>query len=411
MSSDKMQVQPMKRDELSKTLERAHSIFSKVSAQGVAVAMVCERVAAMPLMQAVAAEPDPGNGVGAGITRVMRCISTIVQLGLEPGPMKEVDILPFQNSVKRKDGSWGKYTELVVSPTYNGLIKLATNTGRLKHITSFVVREGDKIVDRRGTNPCLEYEPGYKPEAPAIRYYAVAHYADGSVDWEAVTPEQVTKMATRMAYDKDAGKKIPKVNPIWKDGGDFADEFGRAKAVRRLAKRLPRDSRFAMALSLADAGDVGGARISSDDEGRIIDIAPSDFSFDDGVDPETGEVFDGEGEQAPPANPIAARRASVAKPAAPVKDVEFEAAPADTPQSPEIPATAEVQPDPKKELTTSKSVELARKYVEKEGVLLSDVMDFMRVTDLFTHREKVGYDQFTSDIKAAVKAVKEMVEQ
>lgn len=149
------------------------------------------------------------------------------QLGLEPGPLGHVYLVPFKRQV-----------EFIVG--YKGMIDLAYRSGKVKDVAAKIVYAGDYFKFREGTRPFLDHEqegpPGDRDE---VACYAVARLASGGAPFVVTYPEDWEAARKRSA----AGAKG--VGP-WRDD---RRAMVRKTAVRRLAAFIPQSAQYAGALA------------------------------------------------------------------------------------------------------------------------------------------------------------------
>jgi recombination protein RecT len=147
------------------------------------------------------------------------------QLGLEPGPLGLVYLVPFKRQV-----------EFIVG--YRGYVELAYRSGLVKDLTAALVHDGDAFSFRQGTRPFLDHVPEGPPgDREIVAAYAVARLKSGGVvfvptyleDWE------------RARKASPAGSK--NLGP-WVD---HREAMIRKTAVRRLEPMLPKSAAFARA--------------------------------------------------------------------------------------------------------------------------------------------------------------------
>lgn len=152
------------------------------------------------------------------------------QLGLEPGPLGHVYLVPFKGSV-----------EFIVG--YKGFIDLAFRSGQVKDIATGTVYEGDGFEWREGTRPFLDHTPAGPPgEREATHWYAVGRLKSGGAPFRVLYPEDVEKAKKRSASgSKGLGPWV----------SDF-DAMARKTAVRRLAGLLPMSPVFASGIEQDD---------------------------------------------------------------------------------------------------------------------------------------------------------------
>jgi recombination protein RecT len=153
------------------------------------------------------------------------------QLGLEPGPLGQVYLVPFK-----------KHVEFVVG--YRGYIDLAYRSGQVKDVAAALVHDGDEFAYQYGTSPKLTHVPeGPAGEREIEAAYAVARLRTGGTvfvvtygdDWE------------RARKASAAGAK--NVGP-WLD---HRPAMIRKTAVRRLEPMLPKSPLFTEAVTRDEA--------------------------------------------------------------------------------------------------------------------------------------------------------------
>jgi recombination protein RecT len=149
------------------------------------------------------------------------------QLGLEPGPLGHVYLVPFKGEVTFVLG-------------YRGMIDLGYRSGLLKSIQAVTVREGDAFEYRHGTRPVLDHVPAGSPEGrDPIAYYAVAQLKTGGSPFVVLYPDDVE--ATK-AKAHGSGHPLSPWNTSY-------DATARKTAVLRLAPMLPQSPVFAQAVA------------------------------------------------------------------------------------------------------------------------------------------------------------------
>ncbi len=111
------------------------------------------------------------------------------QLGLEVGLMGEAHLVPFGNQCQ-------------LIPGYQGLMKLARNSGIVQDIYGHEVRANDKFDIVLGLNRSLMHEPMKKNGFPSsdeergaiVGFYAVAVFKDGTRTFHAMSKEQIEQV-------------------------------------------------------------------------------------------------------------------------------------------------------------------------------------------------------------------------
>ncbi len=200
---------------------------------------------------------DPASVFGAVIQSA--------QLGLEVGLLGEAYLVPFKT--RRKDGGqWVETYECQLIPGYQGLMKLARNSGQIKDIYAHEVRENDEFELELGSERRLRHRPLMRHGFPApddergeiTGFYAVAVFKDGTFTFEAMNLESVLRIRDRSNGWKAAvaaAKRYSKENTSpW--ATDFVP-MGCKTAIRKLCKSLPRSPELQSALSLDDDAQRG----------------------------------------------------------------------------------------------------------------------------------------------------------
>lgn len=152
------------------------------------------------------------------------------QLGLEPGPLGHVYLVPFKRQV-----------EFIVG--YKGMIDLAFRSGKVKDVAAKLVYDGDGFDFREGTRPYLDHRSSGPPgDRGEVACYAVARTTTGGAPFVVTYPEDWEAARKRSA----AGAKG--VGPWDTDRRAMV----RKTAVRRLSAFLPQSPQFAGALAADD---------------------------------------------------------------------------------------------------------------------------------------------------------------
>lgn len=212
------------------------------------------------------------------------CVVQCAQLGLEPNTgTGEAYLIPF-----------GANCTTVIG--YQGLIKLAKQTGQVTDIYAMEVRERDHFRCEFGLNRKLIHEPlegraGFPaPDAArgeVVGYYAVAVFKDNSRTFVAMTQEDVDEVRNasqgwKSAVQYKRESKSPwSTNPV---------QMGLKTVIRRLCKLLPKSPELQAALTVEEAREVGGTAIVADADGVIV---PQMLMPPDG-EAATGDMTDAE---------------------------------------------------------------------------------------------------------------------
>ena len=229
---------------------------------------------------------------------VFKALRTLAAAGLVPDG-REAAIVPFKGTAQ-------------AMPMVYGLIKVARNSGKVKSLWAEVVYEGEKldigIEDGKRTFKHVN-EDGSPIDAMSrggeIRgAFAVAKLDDGSVDFQAMSRDEIEKRRMASANQKDANRPTD----IW---GKWYDEMAKKTVIRNLCKRLPMSSeditrlmveqeapeikdvtpppaeRKTLAQQLTEAEDVPSKDINADVSDALefieADVFPGDDEYDAGV--------------------------------------------------------------------------------------------------------------------------------
>lgn len=172
---------------------------------------------------------------GSIFQSLMQC----AELKLYPGPLQEAAIVPFWNSDK-------KCFEAQFMPQYQGLVKLAMNSGHLISIETNVVRENDDFEYEFGTNKRLRFTPAKTDRGEMIAAYALAHLRSGGVMFEVMHRDDVYKIRERSkswANDQKKGYK----SSVWSQA-DVEPWMWRKTVLKQLLKLIPKSVELADAL-------------------------------------------------------------------------------------------------------------------------------------------------------------------
>jgi len=162
-------------------------------------------------------ECDPAKVLGA--------FSAGLQLGLVPGPLGLVHLIPFGG-------------EVVLVVGYRGYIELAYRTGLVRDVSAELVYAGEPFRVRLGTTPKIEHERDGAPgERAIVAAYAVAHLKTAGT-------------VSRVIYEQD-WERARKASQLGKTNrGPWADDRAAMilkTAYRRLEPKLPKTAPMVLA--------------------------------------------------------------------------------------------------------------------------------------------------------------------
>ena len=216
---------------------------------------------------------------------LLGALFTAAQLGLEPGPLGECWFIPRRNS--KLDCQ-----ECTFQTGYQGLAKLAHNSGQIKSLYAYAVYDGDEFDYGLGDNPYVHHkpDPDRASEADsAIRFfYAVENLTNGGREIEVWSKAHMDDHRDQYVQ-KDRNGKLP---DSWVKS--YA-AMGRKTLVAVVARRGPKSVELAAALS-AD----GNVRTSltrdmvfvPEDTGGAFEAQTAEV-----IDSVTGEVLEDAAEQ------------------------------------------------------------------------------------------------------------------
>lgn len=172
----------------------------------------------------------------------------VANTGLTLNPvMKLAYLIPRNVKVKGENGAdrWEK--RLAVEPSYVGLMKVATDTGSVKHFDAQVVYTGDEFSFDKGAKRIVHvpYWTRGAERGDIIGAYSIATLVDGSILIEDMGADELALI--RSKSDNANGS-------VYKD---WAGEMARKALIKRQCKYLPKSER----------NEALMAAIAIDDEG------------------------------------------------------------------------------------------------------------------------------------------------
>ena len=170
---------------------------------------------------------------------LVSAVMTCAQLGLEPGPLGHVYLIPYSNK-KEINGETKWIQEVEVQLGYKGLLDLAYRGGEVEYIAANPVYENETVdIDRASgevTHPYwFDIDPGR-----LVGFYAVARTKSGQ-QW--VEPMRIEEVEKIRRSSKNGN------SPAW---ANYFDEMGRKVALKRLCKKLPISIETAKAIHVDD---------------------------------------------------------------------------------------------------------------------------------------------------------------
>jgi len=173
------------------------------------------------------------------------------QLGLEVGLSGEAHLVPFKS-------------ECQLVPGYQGLMKLARNSGLVADIYGHPVRSKDKFSMKLGLQKTLNHEPfaaaGGFPAAEEERGELVGFYAVAVLSNGIKTFEPMSRASVERIRDRSRGYQAAKRNNRESPWDTDFEAMGLKTVIRRLCKYLPKSPELALALELDNATEDGRAQ-------------------------------------------------------------------------------------------------------------------------------------------------------
>lgn len=169
--------------------------------------------------------------LGADKQSVLQAVYNVALTGLSLNPVHKLAYLIPRYKQGRIMAS--------LEPSYQGLVKLLTDTKSVKNVYAYPVFEGDEFEVTLGTSIEIKHAPKYSSKT-LIKVYAVAILHDGGKQIEVMTAEEVNairdKSESYMAF-KDGKIK----SCIWEDN---YSEMCRKTVIKRIAKYLPKTDQW-----------------------------------------------------------------------------------------------------------------------------------------------------------------------
>jgi recombination protein RecT len=205
-----------------------------------------------------AVSSSPGLMECAPLT-IAACIVQASILGLEPSSvLGEAYLVPFWNGkTKRK--------ECQLIPGYQGLVKLARNSGEVSMIDAQIVYSADDFDFHKGSEIWWRHKWARTGERGTPEgVWAGYVLKDGSRNFEYWTIEQIERHRDR--YSKGAFDRDGQLTGAWKDSPEW---MFKKTVLRQVIKLMPKSVELATALSLEERADVG--------VGQVFDALPAEL--------------------------------------------------------------------------------------------------------------------------------------
>ena len=174
---------------------------------------------------------------------LQKAVYNIALTGLSLNP-----VLKYAYLVPRwsRDGS-----QAVLEPSYQGLIKLLTDTGSIVAISANIVYEGDTFDVNYGTSAEIIHKPKFKSKVIQCVYAVAVLKGENYKQFEVMTLDEINEIMAKSEGHKAfvAGKTK---SSIW---NDHFGEMAKKTVIKRLFKYLPKTDKFektAQSIALLD---------------------------------------------------------------------------------------------------------------------------------------------------------------
>lgn len=189
---------------------------------------------------------------------LLSCVMSSAQLGLEPGPLGHVYLIPY------KDNKAGR-TIATFQLGYKGIMELIQRTGQVEVINAVAIHEKDFFEYELGFNEKLVIRPADGDRGKVVRYVAYAKTKAGGRYQVVLSRDDVERHAKKYSKAYASGYDSP-----WKS--DF-DEMAKKTLLIKLAKFLPKSIELTEAM---DKNPEVRADLSGLDDitgmGEVIDM-------------------------------------------------------------------------------------------------------------------------------------------
>lgn len=175
---------------------------------------------------------------------LLTSVLNIAQIGLTLNPAQKLAYLvPRYNNAS-------SVVECCLEPSYQGLVKLLTDSGSIVNCYAHLIHENDEFEQLLGTENTIIHKPKLGQRGKVIGVYAVAVLSNGSKQTEVMDIAEIEEIRdTSESYKSfKAGKSK---SCIW---NDWFDEMARKTVIKRIVKYLPKSNfdKLAKAIDLTN---------------------------------------------------------------------------------------------------------------------------------------------------------------
>mgnify|MGYP006268502789 CR=1 FL=1 len=164
---------------------------------------------------------------------VAKCIFNCAITGLSLNPVMKLSYI-VPRAIKGQ-------VEAIFQPSYQGLVKVVTDTGSVKSIYAMPVYKDDIFEQEYGSVISLKHKPKFnlsRKDEDIIYFYAVATLHDGTTQHEVMQRNEVDEIRDRSDSYKSFKNGKAK-SAIWVD---HYVEMGKKTVIKRLCKYLPKSA-------------------------------------------------------------------------------------------------------------------------------------------------------------------------
>ena len=165
---------------------------------------------------------------------ILQAVFNIALTGLSLNPISKLAYLtPRWNSKKQQN-------ECVLMPSYQGMVKVITDTGAAKKLDAYLVMDGDDFQVEYGTESRIFHKPKFPKGKTIVGAYAIAVLSNGEKQFEVMDKAELDHVRgcsdSWKAFESGKAK-----SSIW---NDWEGEMCRKTVLKRLTKYLPKNKEF-----------------------------------------------------------------------------------------------------------------------------------------------------------------------
>jgi recombination protein RecT len=165
---------------------------------------------------------------------ILQAVFNIALTGLSLNPISKLAYLtPRWNAKKQAN-------ECLLMPSYQGMVKVITDTGSAKKLDAYLIMDGDDFQVFYGTESTIIHKPKFPKGKTIIGAYAVAVLSNGEKQFEVMDKDELDHIRgcsdSWKAFENGKAK-----SSIW---NDWEGEMCRKTVIKRLTKYLPKNKEF-----------------------------------------------------------------------------------------------------------------------------------------------------------------------